>query len=138
MQQLTSEQANQLSNNFLGLAQAVGDYRFENWKNLSEEENKQIANFQWSLLNYAEDILAFSVTLVMEEVAESLNKIRSVTEDIKSTLHKLKNIQKVINIAAASVTLGAAIISKDTKAIGEGIKKIVECATAKEEEEEKK
>lgn len=138
MDSLTSEQANQLSNNFLGIAQAVGDYRFDNWKNLSEEENKQIGAFQWSLLNYAEDILAFSATLVLDEVSESLNKIQTVTEEIQHTLRKLKNIQKVINIAGASITLGAAIISKDKKAIGEAITHIVECVKAKEEKEEKK
>jgi hypothetical protein len=133
MGKLTSEQANQLSNNFLGLAQAVGDYRFQNWNTLSKKENQHLASFQWSLLNHGEDILAFSTVLVLDEVSESLATIQSLTDKIQNTITRLEDIQKVINIAAAAVTLGAAIVSKDTKAISESLKTLVEAAKTKEE-----
>jgi hypothetical protein len=131
MGKLSSEEANQLSNNFLGLAQAVGDYRFQNWNNLSIKDNQKLASFQWSLLNNGEDILVFSTQLVFEEVSESLQTIQSLTDKIKHSITKLENIQKAINIAASAVTLGAAIVSKDPKAITAGLKGFVE-ATKKE------
>ncbi len=128
MAQLTSDEANQLSNNFLGLAQAVGDYRFQNWNSLTKEENEQLSSFQWSLLNNGEDILTFSTTLIMDEVSDTLNAIQSLTNNINQTLHKLQNIQKVINIAGSAVTLGAAIIGKDPKAIAAAIAGLVQTA----------
>jgi hypothetical protein len=47
MAKLTAQQANDLANNFLGLAQAIGDYRFDNWNTLSKTENQSLVNFQW-------------------------------------------------------------------------------------------
>jgi len=117
MSKLTSEQANELANNFLGLAQAIGDFRYQNWNSLLKNENQKLGNLQSSILNYGEDILAFSTMLVMDEVETSLKRIDQITLQIKSTIHTLKNIQKVINIAAAIVTFGAAILNKDPQSI---------------------
>ena len=128
MGKLTSEQASQLSNNFLGLAQAVGDYRFKNWNNLTYKENQHLASFQWSLLNHGEDILAFSTVLVLDEVEDTLKTIQTVTVKIQRIVGQLEDIQKMINIAAAAVILGAAIISKDTNAVTEGLKEFVKNA----------
>jgi len=133
MGKLTSQQANQLSNNFLGLAQAIGDYRFKNWSSLSRKDNQHLASFQWSLLNHGEDMLAFSATLVFNEVAESLATIQALTDNIQNTIIKLQAVQKVIDIAACAVTLGAAIISRDINAISEGLKTFVETTKTNDE-----
>jgi hypothetical protein len=121
MANLTSKQANELAGYFLGLAQAIGDFRFSNWKDLPKEENQKLGNLQWSILNYGEDILAFSTILVMEEVKVSLQKIKDITSDIKENINSIKNIQKGIIIAAAIVTLGAAIISKNARSVTDAI-----------------
>jgi len=121
MAKLTSKQANELAGNFLGLAQAIGDFRFSNWKELPKEDNQRLGNLQWSILNYGEDILAFSTMLVMDEVKVSLEKIRDISKDIKENINSIKNIQKGINIAASIVTLGAAIISKNARSVTDAI-----------------
>lgn len=121
MANLTSKQANELAGYFLGLAQAIGDFRFSNWKDLPKEENQKLGNLQWSILNYGEDILAFSTILVMEEVKVSMQKIKEITRDIKENINSIKNIQKGIYIAAAIVTLGAAIISKNARSVTDAI-----------------
>jgi len=72
-------------------------------------------------LNYGEDILAFSTILVMDEVKVSLEKIRDISTHIKENINSIKNIQKGINIAAAIVTLGAAIISKNARSVTDAI-----------------
>ena len=87
MAKLTSKQANELAGNFLGLAQAIGDFRFSNWKELPKEDNQRLGNLQWSILNYGEDILAFSTMLVMDEVKLSLEKIRDISKDIKENIN---------------------------------------------------
>ena len=121
MANLTSKQANELAGNFLGLAQAIGDFRFSNWKELPKEDNQRLGSLQWSILNYGEDILAFSTILVMDEVKVSLEKIKDISKDIKENINSIKNIQKGINIAAAIVTLGAAIISKNARSVTDAI-----------------
>lgn len=126
MAKLTSQQANDLANNFLGLAQAIGDFRYENWNVLSKAENQRLGNSQWSILNYGEDILALSTILVMDDAQTSLTQINDVTTQIKGTIKNLQNIQKGINVAASIVTLGAAIISKNPQAIVDSISGVVE------------
>ena len=125
MAKLTSQQANDLANNFLALAQAIGDFRYNNWKSLSKQQNQKLGSLQWSILNYGEDVLAFSTTLVMNDVQTSLAQINAITTQIKGTIHSLKNIQKGIGLAAAVVTLGAAVISKNPESVGKAINGVV-------------
>jgi hypothetical protein len=126
MAKLTAQQANDLANNFLGLAQAIGDYRFQNWNSLPKTENQRLGNFQWSILSYGEDILALSTALVMDDVQDSLAQINQVTLEIKETIKSLDQLQKTINVAASIVSLGGAIVSKNPKAIVAGIQGVRE------------
>ena len=85
MARLTSQQAYELASNFLGLAQAIGDFRFDNWNSLTKAQNRKLGNFQWSILNHGEDILALSTVLVMDDVQDSLNNIKEITDEIKNS-----------------------------------------------------
>jgi|SRR6185437_5938938 len=126
MANLTSIQANELSNDFLSLGQAIDDFRFANWNELSQPQNQQLSDLRWSILDYGEDIFALSTVLVMDDVQSSLDKINNITVEIKSTIQQLKNIQKVINVAAAIVTFGGAVISRSPSSIGTALQGIVD------------
>jgi hypothetical protein len=126
MAKLTSAQANALANDFLGLAQAIGNFRYDNWNEMSKTQNQQLGKMQWSILNYGEDILALSTALAMDDVQASLNKINDTTLEIMSTIQQLKNIQKVINVAGAIITFGGAVISKDPSAIKTGLQGVID------------
>ncbi len=126
MARLTSQQAYELASNFLGLAQAIGDFRFDNWNSLTKTQNRKLGNFQWSILNHGEDILALSTVLVMDDVQDSLNNIKEITDEIKNSIESLENVQKAINVAASIVTLGAAIISKNPQSIIDSIQGLAE------------
>ena len=117
MAQLTAQQANDLANQFLALAQAIGDFRYNHWNDLSKVQHQRLASQHWSVLNYGEDILALSTALIMDDVSSSLASIKTITGQIKSTLGTLKDIQKGVDITAAIVMLGAAIISQSPIAI---------------------
>lgn len=125
MENLTSEQAAQLSDDFYKLATAMLDFRVENWDSLSNEQHQILSDTRSKCLEIGENILALSTTLVMNEVAASLQKIQEVTDEIHGTIKRLKNIQKGLNIAAAVLVLGVAIIEKDPGKIGESIKGMV-------------
>ncbi len=126
MAKLTAQQANILASNFLGLAQSVGDFRYENWNKLSRADNQRLGSLQRSILNYGEDILAFSTVLVMNDVDASLKKIEAITVEIKSTIQSIQKVQKVIDVAAAIVTLAGAIIAKDPQSINTSIDGVID------------
>jgi hypothetical protein len=84
---------------------------------LSKADNQNLGGLQWSILNYGEDVLALSTVLVMNDIADSLNRVDDITTQIKSNIQQLKNIQKVISVATAIVTFGAAVISKNPQTI---------------------
>lgn len=101
---------------------AIGDFRYQNWEKLSFEENKELSDMQAAVLRCGEDILAYSTTLVMDEVADSLAKISSVSKEIRDTIKNLESIQKGLDTAAAILVLGAAILNRDPMGIGNSIK----------------
>lgn len=126
MANLTFEQASQLSENFYQLSSAILDFRVANWDRLSPEEMKELSYAQNSFLRFGEDILAFYTTIVMDEIQDSLEKINTITGEIKATIKDLKNIQKGLNVAASILILGAAIINRDTQGIGTSLKELIE------------
>jgi hypothetical protein len=122
MANLTSAQANKLSDDFFTLGMAIGNFRYQNWERITMEENQELSVMQNKILRLGEDILAFSTTLVMDEVTDSLAKISAITDEIKDTLVSLTTTQKGIDAAAAILTLGSAILQRDPMAIGNAIK----------------
>lgn len=125
MPKLNAQQARELAGYIHSLAQSVGDYRFENWNTLAKSDLKQLGLLQSTLLKSGEDLLAMSATLVLPEVQQSLKDLGAVTKDIRTTITRLKSVQKVLNVAAAAITLSTAIIAKDPKMIQEGIQGLV-------------
>lgn len=123
MAKLTAKQANELANNFLGLAQAIGDYRYQNA--LSKSQNQKMKDFHWSVLKYADDLYTLSATLVMDDIENSLSSIAAITTQVQTTYKTIQDVQKVINIAASIVTLGASVLSKNPQAIKDSISNLV-------------
>jgi hypothetical protein len=125
---LTAQQASDLANKFLTLAQAVSDFRYANWDSMSKADNQKLAALQMSILNAGEDITALSTTLVLDEVQSSLTEIYTVSDQIKTTLKSLENVQKGLNIAGSIVNLGSAIISKSPQGVAFAVKGLADTA----------
>ncbi len=121
MVNLTAQQGNELANNFLALAQAIGDYRYQNFNILTKQQNQKMRDLHWSILNYADDLYTLSASLVMIDVKTSLTLINTITLKIKKTYNTIQNVQKAINVAVSVVTLGASILSKNPLAIADSI-----------------
>jgi len=130
MANLTSNQAKQLSENFRFMASAIQEFRRTNWDLLTPDERLKLKETRDELLSKCEDILASSTTLIMDEVSDSLGKIKEVTADIKGTISRLQNIQKGLNVAAALLALGIAITARDPQNISKSIKSVFETWTA--------
>ncbi|HYC38971.1 MAG TPA: hypothetical protein VEB63_00670 [Chitinophagaceae bacterium] len=121
MPTLTSQQLSELGDRFLALAQGVGNFRMQQRAALSRLEHQQLRDLHWTLLNYADDLYTTSARLVMDEVEASLARVKSLTSRIQRTFKNVRRVQKLIDLAAAAITLGGAIFSKNPKAILDAI-----------------
>jgi len=130
MATLTSQQANELANYFLAMAEAVGDYRYQNFDSLSAQENKEIKDSLEFIRKCANELFTLSATLVLDDAQNSLSAIKEVTNQMKSTYKTLQDVQKAINMAASIVTLGKAILGKNPQQIADATGKLADCWNA--------
>jgi len=96
MTKLTSKQVNELANNFLALAQSIGDYRYKNYDSLTKVQNKKLRESHKRTLDYSDDLYTLSATLVMNEVKTSFSELNTITKKIKKTYTSIEDVQKVI------------------------------------------
>jgi hypothetical protein len=117
MASITSEQLNELADDFLAMAGMIGDYRIQNYDLLSYQQNKILKEFQSALLNSADELFTLSAITLEDDVQTALGKIGDLTDQMKNTFQTLKDIQKAIDIAASALNLGKAICKTDPQAI---------------------
>lgn len=132
MAQLTAEQLTELGFVFLSIANAVDEYRMENRPQLSDDENQTLKILHSTLTHHADDLFATSAITLLSEVEGSLQKLKEVTSSINATYRRLRKVQKAIDIAAAAITVGTAILTRDAKSLRESVAGLME--TVKKEE----
>ncbi|MAU72141.1 MAG: hypothetical protein CML04_08600 [Pseudozobellia sp.] len=125
MANLTSEQVKQLADDLLHMTNAVGDYRYENFDKLTEDENSELKELHNQLLGQTTELYTKSALLVMNDVDESLNAIRTITEKTQNLYKNLGVVQKAIDWAARILGMASAIISLDTDNIASSIKNLL-------------
>jgi hypothetical protein len=127
---LSSADAFKISRSFHDLSVAIGQYRFGNWETLSEDNRRTLEDEEWSLLNASSDMLTKAVGLSLDESDPTGQKVEAATNAATKAVKTLKQVGKVINVAAAAVGLAAAIVSKDPGAIAKNSKAVFDAATA--------
>lgn len=130
MPPLTSDDALALSKSYRDLSVAIGDFRFKNWNTLSEGDRKALEEKEWALLNASSDMVTKAVGLTLDESDAAAKKVQGAAATAEKAVKTLKEVRKVITIAAAAVGLAAAIASKDPGAIAKNGKAVLDAATA--------
>ena len=125
MANLTSEQVRLLADNLLRMTNALGDYRYENFDRLSEEENIRIKDLHNQQLEHVTELYTKSAVLVMDDVENSLNEIAAITQKTLDLYEKLTDVQKILDRATAVLTLAGAVISLDTGKITSSVKDLL-------------
>lgn len=125
---LTAQEAFELSKQFRDFAITLGNYRFANWQTLSPLQRRDIEDEEWSLINASSDMTTKAVGLALEESESSLRSITKSITKAKQAIKKLQTVKQIINVAAAVVGLGAAIISKDPGSIAKNAKLVFDAA----------
>jgi len=130
MPPLTSDDALALSKSYRDLSVAIGDFRFKNWNTLSEADRKALEEKEFALLNASSDMVTKAVGLTLDESAAAAKKVQGAAATAEKAVKTLKEVRKVITIAAAAVGLAAAIAAKDPGAIAKNAKAVLDAATA--------
>jgi hypothetical protein len=130
MPPLTSDDALALSKSYRDLSVAIGDFRFRNWNTLSDADRKALEEKEWALLNASSDMVTKAVGLTLDESEAAAKKVQGAAATAEKAVRTLKDVRKVITIAAAAVGLAAAIASKDPGAIAKNAKAVLDAATA--------
>jgi phosphomevalonate kinase len=125
---LTAQEAFDLSKQFRDFAIALGNYRFANWQSLTSTQKRDIEDEEWSLINASSDMITKAVGLALDESKSSIKLINKSVRKAKRSIKKLKKVSQIITIAAATVGLGAAIVSKDPGSIAKNAKLVLKAA----------
>lgn len=114
-----------LADSFLHLAQAVGSFRIKNYAKLTPKMKLLIRDYHKSLIDYAEIFYASSTNFIISDASTSIESIRKISTGMEDSLHRVKNIQQVINTIGEATKLGASIISKQPIAITSSLMKLI-------------
>lgn len=120
-----TDQAFVLAKSFHNLSVEIGNFRF-NSDNLTAEQQRQLEDLQFDLLNDSSRLNALSISIALDDLEGTLDRIIAATEDMSHAVQKLKNVGKVIDIGTAAITLGAAIVSMNPSAIVSAVKTAAE------------
>ena len=126
MEKLTLKQGNELANNFLTLAQSIGDYRIKNYKSLTKNQNLKLRQLHKKTLDYSDDLYTMSATIIMDDAENSLSKLDAITKKIKNSYKSLEEVQKAIDIATDIIKLAASLFSLNPLAIIDSIDNLKE------------
>jgi len=123
---LTSDQAYELSEQFTLFSEAVENYRYENWDDLSEDERTELERIEWSLMNASSEMITTAIDLTLDETELSFQQLCATTEKAQDAIKKINTVRKVINIAASAVSLAGAILVNDYKAVLKETRQLIE------------
>jgi len=114
---ISKEQARELGRAFLDVAHALGNYRFENWNDLTPAERKRIEDEEWDLLTLSSSLTTKAVGIILDDMKKDLAVISDGAAQAKKVIGTIKDVKVVLKLAAAFVALGGAIVSGNAVAI---------------------
>ncbi len=129
MAKLSADQAFELADRFHNISVSVGNYRFDEWDNLTPSQRKRLEDLQWTLMNYSSDFIAQAINLIHDDLQGSLKRITDATSEANAAIAKIKTVSKVIVIGAAATVLGAAIMSGNADGALKAAEDLVQAVT---------
>jgi hypothetical protein len=114
---LSAEQARDLADRFLEMAEAVKEYRLTHRRKLSADKRRNLKNAELELRDHCSDLTTAAVGLTLDGVQSDLESLMNVTDEAQQAIEKVQHAKQVINIVAAAVNLGTAIATQNPAAI---------------------
>ncbi len=136
MDTLTSMQCLEIGTDLSKLQSGIADYQFANFKSLTDDQKAGFAKSIKSLADAAGMLIAYSVTIALDEAEISIQNLTTATQQINDIVKTIQNIQKWINIAGACFSLATALLELSPKGIFNGIKNLAQSIGDVENKEE--
>jgi hypothetical protein len=128
MPELTAQEARRLAATFRRLSSTLGEYRFDQWDALTEEERQRIENIEWTLLNYSSDFIAEAIVITADRLEEVRPDIERSVAAINDVIGKVDDARTLITIATKASAFGAAVATGNLGAIAEAAGGLAEVA----------
>jgi hypothetical protein len=129
MTQITSEDALDLARLFKESALGLGQFQLDHWNNLSEGQRRDLTDQEYTLLDHSQNLVTYAVGVMLDEAQASLDDIREATVKANKAIQTVTNIKKVMEIATALITLGAAIYSANPSGIATAVSDVLTATT---------
>ena len=129
-QTITEQQALDLSERFNALADTLAEYKSANIDSLTGEQKDALAKCVSRLRIRAMRLITQAVGIKLDSSSVSLSNIRDAVKTAQKAIATINTVKKVIEVAGAVISLGAAIASKDMGAIATAVKGIWDTAKA--------
>ncbi|MGD0537753.1 MAG: hypothetical protein ABSC03_08920 [Verrucomicrobiota bacterium] len=129
MTQITSEDALDLARLFKESALGLGQFQLDHWNNLSEGQRRDLTDQEYTLLDHSQNLVTYAVGVMLDEAQASLDDIREATVKANQAIQTVTNIKKVMEIATALITLGAAIYSANPSGIATAVSAVLTATT---------
>ncbi|MFN3242902.1 MAG: hypothetical protein ACE37K_15480 [Planctomycetota bacterium] len=123
---ITSEQARELAQQFRELSVQLGNYRFDNWGDMTAARRRQIESVEWTLLNYSSDFIDTAVGITLDDTERDFAAIVRATKRARRAIRRIEAVRDVVKVATALVVLGGAIASQNPGAIVSSARDLVE------------
>lgn len=114
---ITADEARALAKQFRDLSIEVGNYRWDNDADLTEDQRTKLDKKERRLMDAAADMVEEAIDLDLAAANTSVAGLTGVTGQVKETIKTLQQVTRVIELATISVQLAAAISTQNPAAI---------------------
>ncbi len=126
MSELTAQEARRIAATFRRLSSALGEYRFDQWDALTEEERQRIESIEWTLLNYSSDFIADAIVITADQLEDVRPDIDRAVDAINEVTGRIGDARTLITIATKATAFGASVATGNLGAIAEAAAGLVE------------
>jgi len=125
MGKLTKNQLTQLGDSYLRYAQAIGNYRIQNYGRMSKLMRRRSREYYNSLNDYSNSFYVAGTNYIIDEAEASIEHMKEVAQGLDKAIAKVEKVHTIVKTIGAAVQLGADIISKQPIAIAASLQHFV-------------
>jgi hypothetical protein len=117
MAELTLDQARTLADAYLAAAEDVSDFRFRERARLTDADVVALKSVEHKLSDLSDNFTAIAIQLALDNLQQVLDRIVQATADVRAAIAKLKEVAKVLEVAANLIALGEAVSAGNAEGV---------------------
>lgn len=121
MAKISTEDARDLARLYYDLAVSLGEFRFNNWDEMSQSQRTELESLEWTLLTQSSDMTTRAISLATTDMKSSLKEISRATKGLTRAVRRVSDVKKAIMFASKALALGSAVFTGNADAIAKAI-----------------